>query len=386
MRITRIIHRRDPFEASEAADAAGRRAARRAPARTEFFAAREVLDKTGAFPFGEGFLYEAEPRARDAGWANGQGTPGAITKAGHHGTKPQQQDSFGGVRFSAGGQEVGVAVVADGVSASGELAKPASMTAVRVFLERLQGELKNLPSNERERHGFVEEAIKHASFAANFEVVRQVLLDEKGREGFDARDAAAVKKDHGITVPTGPLTLAEMQRLAPRLDEVVAYKDAEEDKAALTTFAAAIAVGNDLYTFSCGDAVVGLYRPGRDDGKRFVHLTHRDQQVVELFGEGGQAWRGSDVYENVITDSFGGSSVLSGTLRRYPNLLEPGDQVVAASDGLGPRGGGEGADRDDVEDALAGGGTARALVEKQLERLSRGEYQDNIGVVVLNVD
>ena len=151
----------------------------------------------------------------------------------------------------------------------------------------------------------------------------------------------------------------------------------------------AVAVDNDLYTFSTGDAVVGLFRPSQPVGRRFIHLTARDQAVVELFCEPGTDFREhADLYENVITASMGDSCVLTGTLRRYPNLLEPGDRVVACSDGIGPRGEERGLTRDEIEAVLEehpGTNAARALVKGQIADLKRDEYQDNIGVVVLNV-
>ena len=219
-------------------------------------------------------------------------------------------------------------------------------------------------------------------------MVRQVLLDKHGETGFSEADRRALKETYGIDLPTGALSVRAMERLAPALDPIVVAEDLQHARAALTTFAAAVAIDSDLYTFSCGDAVIGLYRPESVVGRRFVHLTHRDQEVVELYRRGDDAWMNEDVFENVITESFGGSAVLTGTLRRYPNLLEAGDRVVAASDGIGPRGGGEGLRREAVEVVLelSEAQPAIDLVEAQLLGLDGADYQDNIGVAVLDVE
>src|SRR5690606_20142393 len=95
---------------------------------------------------------------------------------------------------------------------------------------------------------------------ANFEVLRQVLLDKNGDGRFDADDRAAVRAEVGIDVPIEPLTPSRMQMLARRLDAAVMHYDAQ-GRTALTTFAVALAVDHDLYTLTSGDAVVSLYRP-----------------------------------------------------------------------------------------------------------------------------
>jgi hypothetical protein len=389
MPVRRIIHRRDPFVASRAADAAGRRRATRDDGqRTAFFAEREVENPDGSFPFGEGFLYGDEPRARAADFVTGRGAPGTISEAGHRGTKPVQQDAFGSATLTINGTTVASLAVADGVSMSGRLARPAAQQAVATFLDVLARELEGLPLARQQRHPFVEQAMTRAAFAANFEVVRQVFLDVAGDRGFDGADARRLAAD-GATLPVGALSLAQMQRLAPVLDDVLARR-AGQPRNALATFATAVVVGSDLYTFSSGDAVAGLYRPGQKPGQRFMHLTHRDQAVVELWekaADGDDAWRTADnVYQNVITDMLGERGTLTGTVRRYPALLQPGDRVVAASDGVGPRDGGEGLDRARLEQVLDDGGDADAIVAAQRVGVDGDDYQDNIGVVVLEVE
>lgn len=390
MTVRRVIHRADPFSASQKADAQGRAMARAQPERVAYFAGREVMNRDGSFPLGEGFLYEkAQPRARDPGFANGTGLAGEFAVAGHRGSKPQQQDAFNAVRFSVGGKDVTALAVADGVSASGRLAAPASKRAVAVFLERFEKEMARLPDHESKRHAHVEKAMERAAFAANFEVVRLVLLDRAGDGRFDAGDKTALKRLSGTTLPTGRLTLSQMQRLAPQLDQAVEALD-EKGRSALATFAVAVTVDNDLYTFSSGDAVVNMFRPSEAEGHRLVQLTHRDQEVVDLFMEGGDAWRSNrGVHENIITDSLGDAGRVSGTLRRYPNLLQPGDRLVVASDGLGPRGGSRGLDRNEIEEVLSahpGPEAARALVRAQVADMRPDEYQDNIGIAVLDVE
>ena len=388
MSVRRVIHRSDPYAASRAADAAGRRAAKKDPEQTRYFAAREVLNRDGTFPFGEGFLYQKP--AQTPATRRGLGVPGDLATFGHHGSKREQQDAFGAARFLAGKQSAAALVVADGVSASGPLAKRSSNRATRVFLERVQRELAGAPSAENLRHPFVEKAIEKAAFQANFEVVRQVLLDRKGDGRFDARDRAALERLSDIDLPTGPMTDTQMKRLAPKLDAVVRTLD-EQGRSALTTFAAAVVVGDDLYAFSSGDAVVSLHRPSEPKGHRLLNLTHRDQEVVALYAKGGDTWkRHGEVYENVITDAFGDSARLTGTLRRYPNVLRPGDRVVVSSDGLGPRSDrGQGLDRKGMERVLdqnpEAGAAARALVRLQVKGLTPDEYQDNVGVAVLDV-
>jgi serine/threonine protein phosphatase PrpC len=389
MPVRRVIHRRDPFDASRKADASARRAAQKDDeGRTAYFSEREVQNHDGSFPFGEGFLYDDEPRARAASFERGHGQPGAISEAGHRGTKPVQQDATGSRTFVVHGQKVATLAVADGVSGSGRLARPAAQTAVATFLEVLERELKGLPSSLQQQRPFVEQAMTRAAFAANFEMFRQVYLDVGGDKGFDASDAKRLE-EQGVKLPTGRLSVAQMQRLAPRLDDLVAEHPMDR-RSALATFATAIVVGSDLYTFSSGDAVVGLFRPGEKKGQRFIHLTHRDQAVVDLFQasqDDSDAWKAaSDVYENVVTDTMGDQGTLTGTVRRYPALLMPGDRVLAASDGLGPRGGGEGLSREDVERILDDGGDAAALTEGQRQGIDGDDYQDNIGIVVLEVE
>lgn len=385
----RIIQRENPFRASERADDQGRATRRRAPARTAFFAEREVQNPDGSFPFGEGYLYEdAQVRARDDTWEAGTGRPADISVADHRGTKDEQQDAVGALRLRIGDHEGVVLVAADGVSASGPRAARASATAVQVFLQQLRRELADVPAHEARRHPYVERALSRAAFAANFEVIRQVLLDYRDDGRYGADDRRRLEREVGVELPTGRLTVAEMQRLAPQLDAAVAARD-QQDASALTTFAVAVAVDNDLYTFSSGDAVVSLFRPSEPRGRRVIHLTDRDQAVVELFKEPAD-WRASgDLFENVITAALGDSGRLSGTLRRYPDLLEPGDRVIAHSDGLSPRDTGHGLDRAHMEEILARSsprGAARALVKGQLEDLEPDDYQDNIGVVVLTVE
>ncbi len=384
-----VIHRLNPFVASDAADAAGRKARAHAPKRAKYFAEREVQNNDGSFPFGEGFLYSGtQPQTRSANWLSGHGKPDATGEAGHRGTKHQQQDALGTLRTTVGGKDAAVLVAADGVSASGSLAARASKAAVEVFTRELSRALEHAPTNEARRHAHVEQAMTRAAFVANFEVIRQVLFDFESDGRFDAGDKTALRQRFGVELPVGKLTVAEMQRIAPRLDAAITALD-ERDRSALTTFAVAVAVDNDLYTFSSGDAVVGLFRPSRPAGKRLIHLTDRDQAVVELYRNDGDFGAHPDLYENVITDSIGDSAVLTGTIRRYPNLLEPGDRVVAASDGLGPRGPGRGLDRKAIETILAdnpGPEAARALVKAQIADLEPDEYQDNVGVTVLTID
>lgn len=388
IKVKRFIQRQDPFRASEKADSLGKEIARADPERAEFFSEREVLNRDGSFPFGEGFLYQDDGRrARAASWNAGRGQPGKLSEAGHRGSKPEQQDAFRGVRLKVGGDDAAVLVAADGVSASGPLASRASRTAVEVFLSELRTAMKNVPENEAQRHPAIERAMSRAAFIANFEVIRQVLFDRDGSGRYDYGDRQTLRREMGVDLPAGKLSVREMQMIAPQLDQVI--QDMEgQDKSALTTFAAAIAVGNDLYTFATGDAVIALYRPEEPEGKRVIHLTHRDQVVVELYRDQVELDGREDVYENVITDALGDSGELAGTLRRYPNLLEPGDRVIACSDGLSPRGEGRGVDRPTLEEQLesAAGNPARALVRAQLEGLEPDEYQDNIGVVVLEVD
>jgi serine/threonine protein phosphatase PrpC len=388
--VRRVIHRENPYVASRRADQLGRAAGTKDPDRAKFFAEREVLNTDGTYPFGEGFLYEEGPRRRARDWVRGHGKPGDVCAAGHRGTKREQQDAWGAVRLTVGAHDAAALVVADGVSASGELAKRASSTAVDVFLRRLEGELADLPEHRGKRHAFVEHALKRAAFAANFEIVRHVLFDGAGDGRFDAKDKRRLRVEHDVELPTGRLSPVRMRMLAPHLDEPIAAL-AEDDRHALTTFAVALAIDDDLYTFSSGDAVVSLYRPTEKQGERFVHLTHRDQAVVELlFDEQADLEEHDEVYENVITDSFGDSAHLTGTMRRYPGLLEPGDRVVVSSDGIGPRGDGRGLSRAGVEAAIGGadegGRLARALVDAQLADLEDGEYQDNIAVAVLTVE
>ncbi|MFH1809938.1 MAG: protein phosphatase 2C domain-containing protein [Pseudomonadota bacterium] len=388
-RIRRHIQRQNPFAASREADRRGRAEKQRDPARTRFFAEREVLERDGSFPFGEGYLYgDAGPSVRDPSWQPGIGTPGTISAAGHRGTKPQQQDAWGSLRLRVGKDDAAVLVVADGVSASGPRAARAAKTAVRVFLRELEQALARVPTNEARRHATVEKAMSHAAFFANFEVVRQVLLDRDGSGRFDSGDRRALRRDTGVDLKAGTLTVAEMRRIAPQLDKVIADED-EAGRSALATFAVAVAVDNDLYTFATGDAVVSLYRPGEIEQQRVIQLTHRDQAVVELYTSGEETRGQADLYENVITDSLGDSAQLAGTLRRYPNLLEPGDRVIAASDGLGPRGPHQGLDRHEIEAALEAAEpehAARNLVRGQIEDVDADTYQDNIGVVVLTID
>ncbi len=392
MSVRRIIHRQNPYEASREADAEGRRIRLEDPARIPYFAEREVLRPDGTFPFGEGFLYREEPRRRrEESWPKGAGGPGEVFTCGHRGSKRQQQDAFGAVSLEVSGHPMAVLCVADGVSASGKLAKPAAKTAVEVFLLQARAELSEVPEHEGPRHAFLERAITRAVFAANFEVVRQVLLDLREKGAFEAHNRAHLVEEAGVQMTTGPMTPAEMAAKAPELEQLIGVL-ADDDRHALTTFAAAVAYDNDLYCFSTADAVVGLYRPQEPEGERYLHLTHRDQMVVELFQRHQSEVdldEHEDVYENLITDSLGDSAVLTGTLRRYPNLLEEGDRVVVHSDGLGPRGEGKGLDRRGVERALESASSktnpARALVRAQLEDHSRGEYQDNVGVAVLTV-
>jgi serine/threonine protein phosphatase PrpC len=392
MSVRRIIHRRNPYEASRDADAEGRRLRLEDPERMAYFAEREVLRDDGTFPFGEGFLYCEEPRRRqhDA-WPKGSGGPGQVFVFGHRGTKRQQQDAFGAAGFEVSGHPMAVVGVADGVSASGSLAKRAAQTAMEVFLLQARAELVEVPEHEGPRHAFLERAMTRAVFAANFEVVRQVLFDLRDKGAFEAHNRAHLFNEAGVHMTTDTMTPAEMAAKAPELEQLIGTL-AKEDRHALTTFAAALACDNDLYCFTTGDAVVGLYRPKEPAGERYLHLTHRDQMVVELFQRASQEVdldEHEDVYENLITDSLGDSAVLTGTLRRYPNLLEEGDRVVVHSDGLGPRGGGRGLDRRGVERALERVGPkdnpAQILVRAQLEDLVPGEYQDNLGVAVLTV-
>lgn len=391
MTVQRIIHRQNPFVASRHADQRARAEARKDPDTVKFFAEREVQNRDGSFPFGEGYLYFDRTPRRDDGWEPGRGQPHSVGVAGHRGSKREQQDAFGTLHRTVGEHEVAALVVSDGVSASGPLAKKASNRATEVFLERFAAQIEaGLPTDERARHLFVEEAMERAATAANFEVVRQVLLDRSGDGRFDQNDRAWLQRNAGITLTTGRMSPTEMRLVAAQLDDVV-ERLAEEGREALCTFAVAVSVGNDVYTFSSGDAVVGLYRPDEPEGRRFVHLTHRDQAVVELYKERHELdlEEYADEYENLITDSFGDSARLSGTLRRFPNLLEPGDRVVVASDGLGPRGGEGGLSREEIETVLEQDGTARqlakALVSEQVKDLEPGEYQDNIGVAVLTV-
>lgn len=384
-----VIHRRNPFVASREADERSKTALANNPVKRQYFAKREVVKSNGAFPFGEGHLYEAEPARRDASWMSGVGRPGTTAVAGHRGSKPQQQDAFAAETFTVGGKHAAVVVAADGVSASGPLASAASKRATSVFLERLRAGLKQAPTTEAARHTHVERAMKQAAFAANFEVVRQVLLDFSHDGRFDAKDRARIRNLSGIDLPTRKLADAEMRSLSGALDQAVKVMD-PTGKSALTTFAVAVAVDNDLYTYSCGDAVVSLYRPSEPKGQRIVHLTHRDQQVVELFLRGDDAFQNApDVYENIITKCFGEGGKVAGTLRRYPNLLEPNDRVISSTDGLGPRGPGRGLSRAKMEavlDAHPGPTAARALVRAQVKDIEPGEYQDNIGIAVLDIE
>jgi len=385
--VHRIIHRRDPFTASDAADDAGRATRTTDAERTAFFAEREVINTDGTFPFGEGFLYSRDNiTARAPDWPAGDGKPTSVCAEGHKGSKLEQQDAFVGACLRIGGHDGAVVAVADGVSASGPLAARAARTAVGVFMTRVREELQHVPAHEAKRHPFIEKAIERAAFAANFEVIRQVLFDSKRDGEFDAGDRDRLR-GLGVDLPVGALTVAQMQQLAPRLEAVV--KSLEElGVHALTTLAVAVAVDNDLYTFSTGDAVVGLYRSSRPAGRKFIHLTNRDQTVVELFREDADPREHADVYQNEITACLGDTVVLTGTLRRYPNLLEPGDRVVACSDGLGPRDGG-GLDRDAIESTLEahpGPDAAEALVNGQIADLDPEKYQDNVGVVVLRVE
>lgn len=388
MLVTRVVHQRNPYVASREADAEGRRIHDVDPARLRFFVEREVLLEDGTFPYGEGFLYRPERRRiRDEAWSFGGGRPGRVFVAGHRGTCRQQQDAFAARRYSSSGREVAVLVVADGVSQSGARAKVAARQAVEAFMERFPDELGGILAEGDERHAQVERALTRAAYASNFEVVRQALFGD-GR--YDARDRETLLAAADVDLPTGPLSHAAMRSLAGELAPVV-EKLAEEDVHALTTFAVAVSVDDDVYCFTTGDAVIGLYRPTEPAGERFLHLTHRDQAVVELFRDEDPALnleQHEDTFENIITDSLGGSTKLSGTLRRYEHLLARGDRLLAFSDGLGARGGG-GLDRKGVERALEGlsprQNPARALVRAQLADLSPGDYQDNIGVALLVV-
>lgn len=386
--VHRVIHRQDPFEASREADAEGKRIHDADPERLAFFVEREVLREDGTFPFGEGFLYRHDRRRRrDDTWPLGGGRPGRVWTAGHRGSKREQQDAYAAQRLSVGAHEVAVLVVADGVSESGDRAKGASHQAVTAFCARLPAELTSIPDDDDERHAVVERALLRSAYASNFEVVRQALLGD-GR--YDQRDRASLQQESDVDLPTGHLTHGKMEELAKDLDPVVDAL-AAADIHAYTTFALALAVDDDVYCFTTGDAVVGLYRPTEPAGERFLHLTHRDQAVVELFRDEESDLEGhEETYENVITDSFGDSTVLTGTLRRYPHLLTSGDRLLVFSDGLGPRGGGRGLDRQGFEATLERvtrrQSPARALVRAQVHDVESGEYQDNVGVAVLVVE
>jgi serine/threonine protein phosphatase PrpC len=231
---------------------------------------------------------------------------------------------------------------------------------VEVIAARLRGALAHAPTAELERHAFVDSALESAAFAANLAVIHQVLLA------------------HGDRPPP-----VEMRALARAVRE-----HNRRGRNALAAVAAAVVIGDDLYTFTTGDAVVGLFRPSRPAGRAYIHLTNRDQAVVELFCAGTDTQTHGGVYQNQITASLGDSVTLRGTLRRYPDLLEPGDHLVASTDGLGPRSGGGGLDRSRLEAILAAAGdgnVAAALVRGQLADLDGFTYQDNIGVAVVTV-
>ncbi|MEM6531994.1 MAG: protein phosphatase 2C domain-containing protein [Myxococcota bacterium] len=389
-RIERIVHPGDPFVASERADREQALASRDDPQRLEYFADREVLAPDGTFPNGEGFLYsEPQPTAPEAGIAPPSGTPGSLALAGHRGTKRVQQDAGGLLELSVGGNSAAILVTADGVSASRGLAHRASQTAVQTFLRQVEVELADPPDDEASRHAFVELALERAAVVANFEVVRQVLLDLDRDGAYTAPDAAQLS-GAGFELPNEPLTVEDMERLAPGLQRAVDYL-AAQGVTAQTTFSAAVAVDNDLYTFNSGDSVVSLFRAHSAQGHRMIHLTERDQSVVELFKLADDTYRSyPNVFQNMITDSMGDSATLTGIIRRYPDVLRPGDRVLSSTDGIGPRrDGSAGLDREAVERILATAPSARAaadeLVRRQLDGLDAGEYQDNIAVVVLDV-
>ena len=81
------------------------------------------------------------------------------------------------------------------------------------------------------------------------------------------------------------MSVDDVERVAPMIDQAVAVL-AQRQITASTTFTVAVAVDNDLYTFNSGDSVVTLFRPTEPAGRRLIHLTERDQAVVELFKSG----------------------------------------------------------------------------------------------------
>jgi hypothetical protein len=388
MALEYIIHRQNPYIASRKAELHVRGRGPVGRNRLAYFAERAVLTPDGRYPFGEGYLYfPTERHTRSAEWVPGCGSPQQVGFAGHHGSKAEQQDAFGGDFLDLRGQQIAMVATADGVSASRDMAAPAARCALRVFKEELRNRLQVLAPSLQYRHEGFEWAISQSIYRANFEVIRHVLFDFDGDEYFGYDDSERLYQETGIFIPSGALTIDEMRALAVDMDRAASVFG-REHISALTTFAAALAVDSDVYAVSSGDAVVSLYRPTEDQGERLIHLTHRDQQVVELYVSQVDInpWR--HVHENIITRSLGSSTDLSATIRRFPGLLEPGDRLMASSDGLGPRRPAGGLDREAMENIIEqnqDATVARDLVEEQLTGLSPGDYQDNISVSLMTV-
>ena len=383
-----IIQRQNPFLASRVADEHSRAENQGTPERLAYFSARSVLTPDGDYPFGEGYLYRPVVRnERSPKWNRGAGRPSRVAFTGHQGTKREQQDAFGGLKLELDGDPIALVAVADGVSASGSRAAPAARCAMGVFQHELRGRLQNLPNGFSDRHEAVEWAIGQSLYRANFEVIRHVLFDFDDDGFFGPKDSEALYADTGVLIPTGPLTTNEMRTLACET-EVAVDIFARASISALTTFAAAVAIGTHVYTVSSGDAVISLFRPSEEEGKRLIHLTRRDQQVVEFYTSNIDIRPLQHIHENIITRSIGSSTELSATVRRFADLLEPGDRLMASSDGLGPRRRNGGLDRHAMEwllDRSDGVEVVEDLVEEQLSGIRPGDYQDNIAVSLMTV-